>query len=104
MASTKMKIKKDKSGGHVEKDLVKHQMQTGNRKEKKAGKKETAQIGQTIVIKHNGEVVAQAHLGPAVSKNPLTQILLTCSKSGDTVAVHFTDIKGHSGGTETAVK
>ena len=104
MASTKMKIKKDKSGGHVVMVLVKHPMETGNRKDKKTGKKVPAHFVQTIVFSHNGEVVAQAHLGPAVSKNPLTQILLPGSKSGDTVAVHWTDNKGQSGGTETAVK
>jgi len=38
MASTKMKIKKDKSGGHVVMVLVKHPMETGNRKDKKTGK------------------------------------------------------------------
>ena len=35
MAATKMKIKKDKSGGHVVMVLVKHPMETGNRKDKK---------------------------------------------------------------------
>ena len=34
MAATKMKIKKDKSGGHVVMVLVKHPMETGNRKDK----------------------------------------------------------------------
>ena len=39
MAATKMKIKKDKSGGHVVMVLVKHPMETGNRKDKKTGKR-----------------------------------------------------------------
>ena len=104
MASTKMKIKKDKSGGHVVMVLVKHPMETGNRKDKKTGEKVPAHFIQTIVFSHNGQAVAQADLGPAVSKNPLTQILLTNAKSGDKVAVQWTDNKGETGGAEAAVK
>jgi hypothetical protein len=48
--------------------------------------------------------VAQASLGPAVSKNPLTQILLTNSNSGDTVSVQWTDNQGETGGTEATIK
>ena len=89
MAATKMKIKKDKSGGHVVMVLVKHPMETGNRKDKKTGKKVPAHFVKTMVFTHNGTAVAQANLGPAVSKNPLTQILLTNSNSGDTVSVQL---------------
>ena len=104
MAATKMKIKKDKSGGHVVMVLVKHPMETGNRKDKKTGKKVPAHFVKTIVFAHNGTAVAQANLGPAVSKNPLTQILLTNSNSGDTVSVQWTDNQGKTGGTEATIK
>ena len=60
MAATKMKIKKDKSGGHVVMVLVKHPMETGNRKDKKTGKKVPAHYVKTMVFTHNGAAVAQA--------------------------------------------
>ena len=59
---------------------------------------------KTMIFSHNGAAVAQASLGPAVSKNPLTQILLTNSNSGDTVSVQWTDNQGETGGTEATIK
>ena len=104
MAATKMKIKKDKSGGHVVMVLVKHPLDPGNRKDKKTGKKVPAHYVKTMVFTHNGGAVAQASLGPAVSKNPLTQILLTNSNSGDTVSVQWTANQGETGGAEAIIK
>ena len=69
MAATKMKIKKDKSGGHVVMVLVKHPMETGNRKDKKTGKKVPAHYVKTMVFTHNGAAVAQASLGGGVQES-----------------------------------
>ena len=104
MAATKMKIKKDKSGGHVVMVLVKHPMETGNRKDKKTGKKVPAHYVKTMVFTHDGAAVGQASLSPAGSKNPLAQIWLTNASSGETVSVQWTDNQGKTGGTEATIK
>ncbi len=104
MASTKMKIKKNKAGGHDVMVLAKHPMETGLRKDKKTGEKVPAHFIQTMDFSLNGTVVSQANLGPGVSKNPLIGISLSGGKSGDTVSVSWTDNKGETGTTEKAIK
>lgn len=83
--------------------LVNHPMETGNRKNKKTGKKIPAHYIQKMTFALNGKVVAEANLGPAVSKNPLTAIELKGAKAGDKVKVNWSDNKGESGGAETTV-
>ena len=104
MASTKMKIKKNKTGGRDVMVLAKHTMETGLRKDKKTGEKIPAHYIQTMDFALNGTVVAQANLGGGVSKNPLIGTTVADAKSGDTISVNWTDNKGEGGGAEKAVK
>jgi len=104
MASTKMKIKKSKSGGYEVMVLAKHPMETGLRKDKKTGEKVPAHFIQTMEFAVNGETVAQANLGAGVSKNPLIGIAIPNAKSGDKVTVSWVDNKGESDSAEKAVK
>jgi sulfur-oxidizing protein SoxZ len=104
MASTKMKIKKNKAGGHDVMVLAKHPMETGLRKDKKTGEKVPAHFIQTMDFALNGAIVAQANLGPGVSKNPLISISVTGGNAGDTVSVNWTDNKGESGNAEKTIK
>ena len=70
MASTKMKIKKSKSGGYEVMVLAKHPMETGLRKDKKTGDKVPAHYIQTMEFAVNGEMVAQATLAPVCRRIP----------------------------------
>jgi len=78
-------------------------METGNRKDKKTKQKIPAHYIQKMTFEHNGKVVAEANLGPAVSKNPLTAIEIKGAKAGNKVKVSWSDNKGESGGAEATV-
>ena len=104
MATTKMKIRKNKAGGHDVMGLAKHPMETGLRKDKKTGEKIPAHFIQTMEFALNGTVVAQANLGAGVSKNPLIGIAIAGASSGDTVSVSWIDNKGEGDSAETVVK
>lgn len=95
------KIKTRQSGDETEVlVLVNHPMETGQRKDSKTGEKIPAHYIQKMSFEHNGKVVAEANLGPAVSKNPLTAIRVKGTKAGDTIKVSWSDNKGESGAAE----
>lgn len=99
---TKMRVKS--VGGRVQVlALVNHPMETGLRKDTASGKLIPAHYIQKITFEHAGKVVAEAHLGPGVSKNPLIGIELEEAKPGDIVKVTWSDNRGESGGEETTV-
>lgn len=99
---TKMKIRK--KGGETEiLVLVNHPMETGNRKDKKTKKKIPAHYIQKMTFEVNGKAVADANLGPAVSKNPLVGIRVAGVKKGSKVIVKWSDNKGESGGANATV-
>jgi sulfur-oxidizing protein SoxZ len=102
--ATKMKIKAAKGGGHEVLVLAQHAMETGLRKDSKSGEMIPAHYIQKMVFQLNGTTVAEANLGPGVSKNPLIGISLTSAKSGDKVSVSWTDNKGESDSAESTVK
>ncbi len=99
---TKMKVKKAGDASQVL-VLVNHPMETGTRKDKKSGKMIPAHYIQKMSFTHNGKTVAEANLGPGVSKNPLIGIELKGAKGGDKVAVKWSDNKGESGSAESTV-
>ncbi|GMR19630.1 MAG: thiosulfate oxidation carrier complex protein SoxZ [Gammaproteobacteria bacterium] len=82
--------------------LVNHPMETGNRKNKKTKKKIPAHYIQKMTFKVDGKQVADADLGPAVSKNPLVGIRVN-AKKGAKVAVSWSDNKGEKGGANATV-
>jgi len=53
------------------KALITHNMETGQRKNKKTGKLIPAQFIQEVTCQHKGKTVVLAQWGPAVSKKPL---------------------------------
>ncbi len=81
--------------------LVNHPMETGQRKNKKTKQKIPAHYIQKLTFEVDGKVVADANLGPAVSKNPLTAIKVKGVKKGAKVKVSWTDNKGESGSATT---
>ena len=72
-----IKIRAKESNGSVTvKALVKHPMETGQRKDNKTGEKIPAHFIQEVVGRANGDEVIVVHWGPAVSKKPLSDICL----------------------------
>ena len=102
MASIKAraKIKDDVT---TVKALVKHPMETGQRKDKKTGKLIPAHFIQEVVCDHNGTTVMTALWGAAVSKNPYLSFKFTGAKAGDALKISWVDNKGESDSLETKV-
>ena len=93
MSTIKIRAKESK-GAVTVKALMKHPMETGQRKDKKTGEKIPAHFIQEVVGKANGEEVITVHWGPAVSKNPYLTFAYNGSK-GDEVELTWTDNKGN---------
>ena len=100
MAKKSIRLRASNKGGvSTVKALITHPMETGQRKNKKTGKKIPAHFIQTVSGKHNGKEVLVAEWGPAVSKNPYLSFQFAGAKKGDTVELTWSDNKG---GSETA--
>lgn len=96
-----MKVKAKARDGKTDvKMLVKHEMETGLRKDK-AGNAIPAQFLAEIAVKHAGKVVFAANLGPAVSKNPYFSFSFAGGAAGDTLELSWKENTGQAG-TETA--
>ena len=102
MASIKARAKMS-DGVTTVKALVKHPMETGQRKDKKSGKLIPAHFIQEVVCEHNGTKVITALWGAAVSKNPYLSFKFSGAKAGDTLKISWVDNKGESDSIETKV-
>ena len=102
MSSIKARAKMS-DGVTTVKALVKHPMETGQRKDKKSGKLIPAHFIQEVVCEHNGTKVMTALWGAAISKNPYLSFRFTGAKAGDTLKISWVDNKGESDSTETKV-
>ena len=101
----KIKIRaKEKNGTVTVKSLLKHPMETGNRKDKKTGKKIPAHYITEVICEINGNKVMTAYLGPGVSKDPYMSFDVKGAKKGDTVKLTWMDNKGESASGEAIVK
>jgi len=83
--------------------LIDHPMETGLRKDKKTGSKIPAHYIETVTVEHNGKVVLDALLGPAVSKNPFIQCKFKGAKSGDALKISWKDSKGDTDTKEAKI-
>ncbi len=83
--------------------LLTHPMETGLRKDKKSGTVIPAHYIETIKVEHNGKMVLDGVLGPAVSKNPFIQCKFKGAKSGDSLTISWTDNKGDSDSKEVKI-
>ncbi len=86
------------------KALITHPMETGQRKNKKTGKKIPAHFIQEVVCKHNGATVMTAQWGPAISKNPYLSFQFTGGKPGDTIELSWVDNKGQSDSASAKIR
>ncbi|MFQ5644411.1 MAG: thiosulfate oxidation carrier complex protein SoxZ [Thiogranum sp.] len=102
MASIKIRAKVS-DGITTVKALVKHPMETGQRKDKKTGKLIPAHFIQEVTCEHNGNAVMTALWGPAVSKNPYLSFKFKGAGKGDTLKLSWVDNKGEKDSAETQV-
>ncbi len=72
---------------------VQHPMEPGNRKDAKTGATVPAHFIKTMSLFLNGQPVAEANLGPGVSKNSVTSITLKEAKPGDRVTATWIDTR-----------
>ena len=105
MAKKKWKVRATESNGVVTvKALISHPMETGQRKDKKTGKKIPAHFIQEVNAEANGKNVLNALWGPAVSADPYLSFKFKGAKKGDTLKLSWVDNKGDSSSTEVAIK
>ncbi len=99
-----IKIRAKVSGGVTTvKALIKHPMETGQRKDKKTGKLIPAHFIQEVICEYSGNAVMTALWGPAVSKNPYLSFKFKGASKGDTLKLSWVDNKGDKDLTETQV-
>jgi sulfur-oxidizing protein SoxZ len=105
MAKKSIRLRASNKGGVATvKALITHPMETGQRKNKKTGKKVPAHFIQTVSGKHNGKEVVLAEWGPAISKNPYVSFQFAGAKKGDSVEITWSDNKGGSESASTKVR
>jgi sulfur-oxidizing protein SoxZ len=99
-----MKVKAKEKDGIVEvKALIKHPMETGQRKDKKTGKPIPAHFVQNITVEHGGKTRVSADWSGGVSKNPLLFVKFKGGAKGDMVKVAWTDNQGGSDSAEAEI-
>jgi len=104
MAKNTIKIKAEKKGDSVEvKVLMKHEMETGLRKDPKTGEKIPAHFIREVRCEHNGNVVLVANWGVAISKNPYLSFKISDGQSGDTIKISWVDNKDDSDSAQAIV-
>jgi sulfur-oxidizing protein SoxZ len=105
MAKNSIRVRAKLSGDVTTvKCLMKHPMESGNRKDKKTGKMIPAHFIQEVKCTHNGNDVMTALWGGGVSKNPYLSFKFTGGKAGDNVGISWVDNKGESDSVETKIK
>lgn len=105
MASNSIKIRAQAKGDETTvKALIKHDMETGQRKDQKTGKKIPAHFIQEVNCTHNGTNVMTANWGTAVSKNPYLSFKFSGAKKGDTITLSWVDNKGEKDSAETKIR
>ncbi len=89
-----MRVRATENGGVVDvKILMKHDMETGQRKDA-SGKTVPAWHIQTVVAQVKGKTVFDAQFGPAVSKDPFLNFKFKGAAKGDKVSVTWIDNRG----------
>ncbi len=89
-----MRIRAVEKDGLVDlKVLMKHEMESGQRKDMN-GKTISAWFISQMEVVFKGRVVFVGHLGPAVSKDPFLNIKLKGPNKGDVIEIQWTDNRG----------
>ena len=103
MSSIKIRAKA-KNGVTTVKTLMKHPMETGQRKDKKTGEKVPAHFITEVTAEHNGNVVMVANWAAAISKNPYLSFKFKGGAAGDNIKVSWVDNNGESDSLEAPIK
>ena len=104
MAKNSIRIKAKINGEKTEvKALIKHEMETGLRINKKTGEKIPPHFIQEVKCAHNGETIFTANWGIAVSKNPYLSFKFTGGVKGDAIVISWVDNKGDSDSRSTKI-
>ncbi len=94
-AKTRVKVPKSVKKGEVfeAKALIKHKMETGQRKDRKTGEKVPRFIINKFTAEYNGKQVFASDWHPAIAANPFISFHAKASESG-TMVFKWTDDKG----------
>jgi len=84
MAKARVKVPKSVKRGEVfeVKTLIKHKMETGQRKDKKTGKKIPRMVINNFVVKYNGKEVFSSDWYGAIAANPYMSFFVKAKDSG----------------------
>ncbi len=95
MAKPRVKVPQSVKKGEIfeVKALIKHKMETGQRKDKKTGNKIPRDIINKFTANYNGAMVLESEWHPAVSANPYIAFFVRADKSGPLV-MKWTDDGG----------
>ncbi len=105
MAKSSIKLRAKIKDDAVEvKALIKHPMESGNRKDKKTGEKIPAHYITEVVCEHGGKTRLTASLSGGVSKNPYVSFKFKGGASGDPIKMSWKDNKGESDSVESKIK
>ncbi len=89
-----MKIRATQQGAVTEiKILVKHDMESGQRKDAE-GKTVPAHYIKNLIVKWGEKVVLDAQLGPSISKDPFFSFKFKGGAKGDKINVNWVDSRG----------
>lgn len=91
-----MRVRASEAGGVTDvKVLMKHDMETGQRKDA-SGATVPAWYITDITVKHIEKVVFMGQFGPSISKDPFLNVKFKGGAKGDDVSVTWVDTKGET--------
>lgn len=83
--------------------LLRHPMETGNRKEPSTGLKVPRHFIRELVCSLNGDTVLRAQWSWGMARNPYLSIGIRGAKVGDQVRVEWSDDRGETGAIVSVV-
>lgn len=83
--------------------LMRHPMETGNRKDPSTGLKVPRHFIRELICEHNGEPVLRTQWSWGMARNPYLSIRIREGRPGDRVRVQWTDDQGAVDAIEAVV-
>ncbi|MCW4193479.1 thiosulfate oxidation carrier complex protein SoxZ [Candidatus Thiodiazotropha endoloripes] len=105
MSTQKHKLLARKKSGYVQvRMLLRHPMETGNRRDKVTEVKIPRFFIRELTCEHRGVVVLSCHWGWGVSRNPYLSFRLLSGEAGEAITITWTDNLGKSNMITTTIK